>query len=266
MQTNIIYNQDSAIGLKELPSDSIDCVITSPPYDDIREYNGYSFNFEEISFQLYRVCKNGSTVVWVVNDKVENGSRSLTSFKQAIHFNKLGFNINDVMIYAKKNPMPNLGHNVRYNPSYEFMLILTKGKPKTVNLLEENCYSAGKEYTGKEKWGRNSDGRLRSKDMRGVEIKETRPRNNIWYYGIGSNVSTDVKEHPAVYPLELVIDHILSWTNKGDIVLDCFMGSGTTAIACIQTHRQYIGYEISKEYVDMANKRIMKEPPTLDVW
>lgn len=259
MQKNVIYNQDSAIGLKQLDDESIDCVITSPPYDNLRSYNGFTFDFNKIANELYRVIKKGGLIVWIVSDATINGSETGSSFTQVLYFKQIGFNIHDTMIWEKESfTFPD---EYRYRNTFEYMFILSKGKPKSFNPISDKVNKwAGHKIHGT---SRNWNGNTFIKSNTGSEIKEIGVRNNIWKL---NSVKKNDTGHPAPYPVELVIDHILSWTNKGDIVLDPFMGSGTTAIACIQTHRQYIGFEISKEYVDMANKRIMKEPPTLDVW
>lgn len=232
---------------------TVDLTVTSPPYDDLRDYNS-NIDFRSISEKLYRITKNGGVVVWVVGDKVNNGSKSLTSFKQALIFEKIGFKIYDVIIYEKTSP--SAPHKNRYFNSFEYMFIFTKGKPKTVNLIEDrkNKYAGTKtgNITRREK-----DGSLTSKGTK--TIKELGRRTNVWQYAVGNNKSTTYKKafkHPAIFPEKLAYDHVISWSNKGDLVLDCFMGSGTTGVACKNTNRNFIGIELDEKYFEIAKERI----------
>ena len=243
-------NDDCLSVLVTMRDCSIDMVLTSPPYDDLRAYNGYSFNFEEIAKELYRVLKDGGVMVWVVNDAVKNGSESGTSFKQALYFKDIGFNLHDTMIFAKNNPIPQ-NHN-RYEQCFEYMFVLSKGKPKTFNPIRVPTKNAGAEF----EWGNRKTilddkqcRRHRNSDVR--KVNDTKIHNNIFYYSIGGSKTG----HPAVFPLQLAVDHIVTWSNKGDIVLDPFMGSGTTGLACVQNNRHFIGIEISDKYVQIAKER-----------
>lgn len=233
--------------MKQISDNSIDLIVTSPPYDDLRIYNGYHFDFENIAKELYRITKDGGVVVWNVNDKTKNGTKSLTSFKQAIIFNDIGFNINDVMIWKKTNPMPQV-KQPRYNQCFEYMFIFSKGKPKTFNPIMVDCKSADKQY--KSTCKKITQGKERV--YKEFNINKQKVSDNIWEFAVSQNKTN----HPAVFPLELPLKHILSWTNENDIVLDPFMGSGTTMIACVKTNRHYIGFDISKEYYDIASERI----------
>lgn len=249
---NKIINGDSSEILYELPSKSVDLVITSPPYSDLRKYDGVgkTWNenrFREIAVGLYDVLKDGGVVVWIVNDKTEKGSKSLVSFQQALYFQKIGFNVNDVMIWQKPNYMPQISQP-RYSDCFEYMFIFSKGKPKTFNPLKIPCKCAGQEYKSTTKNMGGENGRT----YKEFNINKEKVKPNIWEIAVAKNKT----KHPAVFPEQLVIDHILSWSNEGDIVLDAFMGSGTTALACIKTNRKYIGIELNKEYVDLAEERI----------
>lgn len=257
---NNIINSDCLDGLKKnVPKNSIDLTVTSPPYDDLRKYKGYSFDFEGIAQELYRVTKTGGVVVWVVGDSTTNGSESGTSFKQALKFMEIGFNLHDTMIYKKNtSSFPARRDSKRYTQIFEYMFVFTKGKIKTGNLI---CDKENKWY-GHKNWGRNTH---RNKYGELVETKDIKPvpkyspRNNIWRYVVGGGYGQKDKKaykHPATFPTDLAKDHILSWSNKGDVVLDPFMGSGTTAIACLELDRKYIGFEISEEYCDLINLRI----------
>ena len=257
VELNKIYNMDCLEGMKSIiPDNYIDLTITSPPYDNLRSYKGYSFDFENIAKELYRITKNGGIVVWIVGDSTLKGSETGTSFKQALYFKEIGFNLHDTMIYAKNNPIP-LNHN-RYEQQFEYMFILSKGKPKTFNPIKVPTRTAGST--------RNRNPNARSSDKDGVRhrneitiTKSDKVKNNIWFYSVGKNQSSKdefASKHPAIFPEQLAEDHILSWSNEGDIVFDPFMGSGTTAKMGILNNRHYIGFEISEEFLNIALQRI----------
>lgn len=243
--------------LKELPNDCIDCVITSPPYDDLRNYNNtckWNFDiFQQIAKELYRVVKTGGVIIWVVGDKTKNSSESGTSFTQALYFKELGFNIHDTMIYRKLNYTP-LTHN-RYEQEFEYMFCFSKGKPKTFNPIKIPCKYAGTETWGKSSYYKTDNGELTSKPK--TVINETKIKGNIFEYRTGSTQTGKIK-HPAMFPLDLAKDQIMSWTNEEDVVLDIFMGSGTTGVACKELNRNFIGIEIVEQYFDIAKQRIEK--------
>jgi site-specific DNA-methyltransferase (adenine-specific) len=250
-------------GMKTLEDEVIDLCVTSPPYDDLRSYNDSSaWNFQTfkgVAEQLYRVMKVGGVVVWVVGDATVKGSETGSSFRQALHFMDLGFVLHDTMIYEKNgSPFPARRDGNRYSQVFEYMFILSKKtKPKTAHLLcDKPNRWAGYTHFGK--------GTIRTKDGELVErnikpIPEFSPRNNIWKYNTGKNYSSKdaaAFEHPAIYPESLARDHILTWSDEGDLILDPFMGSGTTAVCCIETNRNYIGFEIDQTYYDVCNRRI----------
>ena len=254
-QINKIHNIDCVEGMKLLESESIDLVVTSPPYDNLRTYNGFNFDFESTAKELVRVLKKGGVIVWVVGDQTTNGSESGTSFKQALYFMSLGLNLHDTMIYAKSSA--SFPETTRYYQVFEYMFILSKGVPKTINLLNDKKNKwGGSTSFGKSSY-REKDGSLTTKNK--IQVKENGIRNNVWEYSNGQGYSSKDKiafEHPAIFPEQLASDHIYSWSNEGDIVLDPFMGSGTTAKMALLLNRKFIGFEISKEYCDIANKRI----------
>ena len=250
MEPNKIYCENCLDTMARMPDNFLDLTVTSPPYDNLRTYNGYEFDFESIARELYSVTKLGGVVVWVVGDATIKGCETGTSFKQALYFKEIGFNLHDTMIYRKANPVP-LTHN-RYEQEFEYMFIFSKGKPKTFNPIKENCKTSGL-YTHRRKAGRVKENSLRARD----EITKTKTdkiKYNIWTYPVG--VKTDNGSHPATFPEKLAEDHILSWSNEGDIVYDPFMGSGTTAKMAMLNKRNYIGSEISEEYVKIAEKRL----------
>jgi site-specific DNA-methyltransferase (adenine-specific) len=251
MELNRIYNESNLETMARMPDNFIDLTVTSPPYDGLRDYNGYSFPFEDIAKELFRVTKQGGVVVWVVGDSTINGSESLTSFKQALYFvEKCGFYLHDTMIYQKNSyPFP---PSNRYFPVFEYMFVFSKGIPKTTNLKTvPTIHKVGAKTT------RQQDGTLEK--MKYETGKETRIKENVWVYECGSSKSTTDNiafKHPAIYPEKLVRDHIYSWSNENDLVYDPFMGSGTTAKMAHLQKRNWIGSEISSEYVDLANKRL----------
>jgi len=247
MKTNTIITGDSAEVLKSFPDGCIDLSVQSPPYDNLRDYKGFTFNFEVIARELYRVTKDGGVCVWVVGDATVDGSESGTSFKQALYFIECGFNLHDTMIYEKAGTLPSSN---RYTQEFEFMFVFSKGVPKTFNPIMDRKNKWGGEKTFGKSSFRDKDGSLKVSGQR--EVNKIGKRSNIWRYanGYGFGQSDDIAyKHPATYPEALVSDHILSWSNEGDIVLDCFAGSGTTLKKAKELQRQYIGIEISPEYV-----------------
>jgi DNA modification methylase len=238
---------DAAERLKEIPEGSVDLTLTSPPYDNLRRYNGYSFDFKTIAAELFRVTKDGGVVVWIVADATVNGSESGTSFRQALNFKAIGFNLHDTMIYSKANYVP-LTHN-RYEQQFEFMFVLSKGKPVTFNGIRME--SKGSVRTGSRYYELDGSSRARNSPPTG-NLEKLRP--NIWAYSIGRNRGIG---HPAVFPEQLAADHILSWSNPGDTVLDPFLGSGTTGKMAVLAGRKFIGIELSEQYLnDIARPRI----------
>ncbi|MDD4847816.1 MAG: site-specific DNA-methyltransferase [Bacteroidales bacterium] len=257
-EINNIYNVDCLEGMRSLPECCIDLVVTSPPYDNLRNYNGYSFDFEEISRELYRVMKKGGVVVWVVGDKIKNGDRTLTSFKQCLYFQEIGFNVHDVMIYKKKNT-PFMRSNA-YTNCYEFMFIFSKEKVATFNPLKTKTARSGFEKLVSNK---KADG-INNKVV--AELKEEKTLTNIWEYAVGLGGSTNDKiafQHTAIFPEKLAQDHILSWTNEGDLVFDPMSGSGTTCKMAKLNNRNFLGMEISKEYTELSVKRLSMIQPRL---
>lgn len=254
MELNKIYNENCLATMSKMPDGFLDMTCTSPPYDNLRVYAGesqWTFElFQEIARELFRVTKQGGVVVWVVGDATVNGSETGTSFKQALYFKEIGFNLHDTMIYLKDAlQFPDA---TRYGQVFEYSFILSKGSPKTFKpLRDRRNVSFGRVVTGT---ARNADGSTRRASCYGQEIAEYGMRFNVWM--IPSVKGNGETSHPATFPESLAKDHILSWSNENDIVYDPFMGSGTTAKAAHQLKRQWIGSEISEEYVELANKRL----------
>jgi len=258
LPVNQIICGDCVELMKEIPDDFIDLTVTSPPYDNLRNYNNeVTWNFEkfkEIAKELFRITKPGGVVVWVVGDATIKGSETGTSFRQALYFKEIGFNLHDTMIYGKNESLP-LNSN-RYEPVFEYMFVFSKGKPKSVNKLTEPCKNAGRKGGGTY---RDVDGKMKHKKGAGKPVKDTKIKGNIWFYDVGNYKTTKDKyayKHPAIFPEQLANDHIISWSNPGDLVLDPFVGSGTTAKMALLNGRNYIGIDISEEYCEIARKRI----------
>jgi len=248
--------------LKHIKTESIDMVLTSPPYDNLRSYHNCTWNFDifkEIAKELSRVIKKGGVIVWIVSDATIQGSESGSSFKQALYFKELGLRLHDTMIWNKLNSTYASGiHSVRYTNVFEYMFILSKGRPKTINLIKDKINkTAGKSLIYNTTRMRQIDG----KDVRDTLYKKIKItdkfgiRFNIWdiCQARGNKIA---HKHPAIFPEKLAEDHIITWSNKGDIVLDCFAGSGTNLKMAKKLGRRYVGIELNKEYIDIINKRL----------
>lgn len=250
---NIAYNMDCLDGMKHLDDCCIDLTVTSPPYDNIRDYNGFSFDWQKTIKELYRITKDGGVVVWIVSDQTVNGSETGTSFHQALYAMECGFNLHDTMIWEKESCA--FPESTRYYPNFEYMFVWSKGKPKAFNPIEDrqNLWGGTKVHGT----FRNADGSLRERSSTWKEVvcKEYGCRFNVWRINTEKQNKTG---HPAVFPFDLARDHIISWSNEGDTVLDPFLGSGTTRLAAHDMNRNFIGYEISKEYFDKQEERYQR--------
>jgi len=246
MFDNVLFNEDCLVTMGSMPDGVVDLVVTSPPYDNLRTYNGFSFDFDSVVSELFRVVKDGGVVVWVVGDATVNGSETGTSFRQALKFMDVGFNLHDTMIWEKTGRLPTQD---RYYAVFEYMFIFSKGKPAAMNFICDH-----KNVNG---------GVVQRKDSvinKGSNVKgegsfvraEFSRRPNIWKVHVGRNKTG----HPAVFPEQLASDHIVSWSNVGDLVYDPFMGSGTTAKMALLNDRRFVGSEISGEYCLIAAERI----------
>ncbi len=247
----MLYHGDCVDIMKNFADNSIDLTITSPPYDNLRNYNGYSFDYRWVAQELFRVTTQGGVVIWIVGDSIKDGSETLTSFQQALYFKQIGFNVHDTMIWEKANfstPSTN-----RYHQIFEYMFGFSKGKPKTFNPILDHPNKYGQCF------GKNT---YRQKDGSFKELPKGKPRKfgmrtNIWRMNtVGQEMIGKVPPHPAMFPEQLVNDHILTWSNENDIVLDPMMGSGTTGKVAKLLNREFIGIEISEEYLNLARERI----------
>ena len=257
IELNKFYIGESVQFMKDnIPDNFVDLTVTSPPYLDLRDYKGFIFDFESMAKEIYRITKNGGMLVWVVGDKVINKSETLIPFEQALYFKSIGFRMHDTMIYEKStSPFP---ESKRYNQMFEYMFVLVKGDINTFNPIKIPC----KSYTGRKP---KKDGGYRQKDgsfkLANYETrKSTKTKGNIWRYNIGMNQTTKDKiafKHPAQFPEALANDHILSWSNEGDIILDPMCGAGTTCKMAWLNNRKFIGIDMSEEYInDICKPRL----------
>ena len=247
-----LYHGDCLEIMKELPNNFIDMTITSPPYDNLRNYNNtlnWNFDiFKNIAEELYNITKVGGVVVWIVGDKTINGSETGSSFKQALYFKEIGFNLHDTMIYQKKDYIP-LTHN-RYEQEFEYMFCFSKGKPNTFNPIKIKTKNSGKTVKNASYYKTDND---QTTVVKEYKVKNTKIKGNIFLYSVGRNRKI---KHPAMFPKDLVKDMINTWTNKKDLVLDCFMGSGTSGLVAKELQRDFIGIEIVEDYYKLAKNRI----------
>lgn len=254
MLDKIVTGDNVRLMRRCIPDNSIDLTVTSPPYDNLRDYDGYSWDFPAVAGELYRVTRPGGVVVWVVGDATVNGSETGSSFRQALCFMGLGFNC-ETMIYDTGQQGAKGSHDF-YWQQFEFMFVFTKGRPSTVNRIRDhkNKYAGTKNTsTRRQKDGSRADERFVTPEMS--------VRGNVWYYPTGYGVSSPDKitfEHPAPFPESLARDHIISWSNPGDIVFDPFVGSGTTCKMAHLLDRRFIGIEVSERYAAIARERVRR--------
>ena len=259
-----IINENAATALQRFPPNSIALTVTSPPYDEMRDYQGYTFDaaaLVSIITQLHRVTKPGGVVVWIIGDSVKNGSESGNSFRQALLFMENGFKLHDTMIYEKNtSAFPAKHAGTRYTQIFEYMFVFCKGKIATANLI---CDKSNK-WAGYTNWGKNTTRKKNGELQETSDIKpvpDFSPRNNIWHYNVGKGFNSSDKEsheHPAIFPEKLAEDHIMTWSNECDTVLDPFSGSGTTCKMAKKNKRRYIGIDISEKYCALAERILAK--------
>lgn len=244
--------------LGQLPRECIDLVVTSPPYDDRRTYGGHScWDFYGVSWQLKRVLKPGGVIVWVVADATKDGSETGTSMEQALHFKRLGLSLHDTMIWQKETPIP-MNHN-RYQQMWEYMFVFCNGKPKAFNGKREACRNFGRRFSCSKQ--RGVGGEIKEFSTQNP-VKETKLIGNVWGVQTGYMKATKdliAYEHPAIFPDSIAVDHIATWSNPGDVVLDPFTGSGTTCKAAKHLGRRFIGFEINPDYCRIAEARLAQE-------
>jgi len=244
--------------IKTFKKNSIDLTVTSPPYDNLKNYKKtidcWTFKeFKKIANELYRVTKEHGVVVWVVCDATLNGSETGSSFRQVLYFKKIGFNIHDTMIYSKYPIIPL--ENPRQMNIFEYMFVLSKGKVKTFNpRLKKSANLSNRTQNYKN---------LHTPEQEVTQYKKSKKRkkyktdSNIWQYNIAKTIHT--KDHPATFPIELALDHILTWTNEEAVIFDPFMGSGTVGMASVLTNRKFKGTERVSDFFDLSLRNIKSE-------
>jgi DNA modification methylase len=276
MNINCIYNEDNLITMSRMDSETVDLTVTSPPYDNLRDYKGFPVydlkRHRKTAKELFRITKPGGVVCWVVNDGTVDADKSGTSFRQALLFKKAGFKLNDTIIYEKDGVFGQFEN--RYYPIFEYIFILTKGRNKTFNPIVDRknneSYNTTGSFSGKngvvkKKMKREKNGLLTERILK-HNPEPFGKRYNIWRYNTGfmkTTVDAFSYEHPAMFPEKLAKDCIYTWSNPGDLVYDPFMGAGTVAKSCIELKRNYIGSEISSEYIEIINKRVKNSQPGL---
>lgn len=252
-----VHQNDCINHIKQMADEVIDLTITSPPYDDLRFYGGNkppTIDYKTLASELLRATKPGGVCVWIVADQTKKGSETLSSFRQAILFQEAGWNVHDTMIWHKDTAtMPD---RTRYNQVFEYMFVFSKGKPKTFSPIEDRRNKwAGTKVHGTY---RNAQGEpvKRGGSWSEKVISEFGKRNNVW--GIPGEKSNKTG-HPAVFPERLVHDHLVSWSNAGDLVFDPFTGSGTTGVVAVREGRKFQGVELNPEYARLADERVEAE-------
>ena len=254
MIQNAIIKGDCLDVMAEFEPMSVDMIITSPPYDNLRTYDGYSFPFEKIAVELVRIIREGRVIVWIVADATIRGSETCTSFRQALFFKELGMNLHDTMIFKKRNAIPQI-YRKRYTNEFEYMFVFSKGKIKIHNPIEIPTLHGGlalKSSTYKNfSTGEQKRGKLAK------PVKEKKLKGNIWEYVVGKKkIDQYAKKHPAPFPVALAYDHITSWTDRNEVVLDPMCGSGSACLAAKIAQRRYLGIEISEDYCRIAEERL----------
>ena len=243
--------------MKGIPNDSIDLIVTSPPYGNLRDYGkNWCVCFTQMAYEFWRLLKDGGVVVWVVGDETIDGSETGKSFEQALFFKDIGYKIHDTMIY-QKNTYPFPPSN-RYYQQFEYMFIFSKGKPKTTNI--QKCRTKWQQKEKHSSTTRNRDGT--TSHLKYETGKDYRKMDNIWLFDCGYMRGTKDKEafqHPATFPDKLAERHIISWSNKDDIILDPMCGSGTTCKMAKLNERKFIGIEISEKYCQIAERRLAQD-------
>lgn len=236
--------------IKQVETESVDLVVTSPPYDSLRSYDS-PIDYESLFSELFRVVKKGGVVVCNSDDQTRGGSETMTSFRHALMLREAGFLLNDTMIWHKTNPMPQV-RQPRYRQSFEYMFVFSKGKPSKFHPLTVPCKCAGQSYSSTCK---QITGGKERKDKGQFLINKQKTMDNVWDFAIAQNKTG----RPAVFPVELPLRHIKTWTDEGDLVLDPFCGSGTTGIACKRLNRSFLGFEIDEGFAKMAAKRMEQD-------
>lgn len=254
---NSIYCEDCVNAMKKMPNDCIDLVVTSPPYDAIRNYNGYCFNLHDTGEQIFRVLKEGGIAVMVIQDQTKDFGKSLTSFRTIIDWcDSFGFKLFETVIYRKYGP-EGAWWTYRFRVDHEYMPIFLKGKkPQYFHKegLKVPSKHAGKIMTGS--GSRRTDGTTNPTITR--PINAVKCRGTIWDYLMAGDKDPVKRKHPAPFPDQIPYDFIQCFCPPDGIVLDPFVGSGSTAVSAKRLGRSYIGFDISNEYCQLSEERLSK--------
>jgi site-specific DNA-methyltransferase (adenine-specific) len=255
---NTIQCMDCVEGMKQLPDNCIDLVVTSPPYDEIRTYHGFTYDLHATGKEIYRVLKDGGVAVMVIQDQTKNYGKTLTSFRTIVDWcDNIGFKLFECLIYRKYGA-EGAWWNKRFRVDHEYMPVFLKGKkPQYFNKepLKIPSKWGGKTLTG----GATRLTSGQTLKARPIKINPLKCRGTVWEYLMCGDKNPLKSKHPATFPDQLPIDFIQCFCPPGGIVLDPFMGSGTTAVAAVKLGRNFIGFEISKEYCDIAYQRLELE-------
>jgi site-specific DNA-methyltransferase (adenine-specific) len=255
--TNTIQCMDCVEGMRKLPDNSIDLIVTSPPYDGIRTYNGFSYDLHATGKEIYRILKDGGIAAMVIQDQTKNFGKSLTSFRTTIDWcDNIGFKLFECVIYRKYGP-EEAWWKSRFRVDHEYIPLFLKGeRPHYFNKepLKIPCKHAGKVMTGS--GSRRTDGKTNPTVTR--TINSTKCRGTIWDYLMAGDKDPIKRKHPAPFPDKIPIDIIQCFCPPEGTVVDPFMGCGSTAVAAKKFKRNFIGFEISKEYCNLAYARLKK--------
>lgn len=259
---NTIRCMDCVEGMKSIPDDSIDLVVTSPPYDGLRKYNGFSYDLHATGQEMFRVLKDGAIAAMVIQDQTANFGKTLTSFRTIIDWcDNIGFKLFECVIY-RKHGTEGAWWNQRFRVDHEYIPLFLKGeRPAYFNKepLKVPSKHAGKMMTGS--GNRRTDGTTTATVRRPINLMKC--RGTVWDYLMAGDKDKLKQQHPAVFPDKIPYDLIDCFCPPNGIVLDPFMGSGSTAVAAKRLGRNYLGFDISKEYCTLANKRLTQTSRSL---
>ena len=264
---NTTQCMDCVEGMKRLPDNSIDLMITSPPYDKTRDYAGFDYDLHATGKEVYRLLKDGGIAVMVIQDQTKSYGKTLTSFKMAVDWcENIGFKLFECLIY-RKYAGEGAWWNKRFRVDHEYMPVFLKGKrPQYFNKepLKIPSKWAGKTLTG----GATRLTNGQTLKARPIKINPLKCRGTIWEYLTAGDGSQLKHLHPATYPDKLPYDFIQCFCPKEGVILDPFMGSGTTAISAKKLERNFIGFDISREYCELTKLRLKTEikPAQKTLW
>jgi len=255
---NKIICGDAIEIMKKFPSSSVDIVITSPPYDAVRDYKGFTFDLHATGREIHRVLKDGGVAVMVIQDQTKNFGKSLTSFKTIIDWcDSFGFKLFETVIYRKYGA-EGAWWNKRFRVDHEYIPVFLKGeRPRYFNKehLKIPSKHGGKTMTG---GGTRLTNGIRIA-TRSIKINPMKCRGTVWDYLTAGDGSRLKHQHPATFPNQLPYDFISCFAPKNGVVLDPFVGSGTTTVAAKNLGYKYIGIDIAPEYCAIAEKRMKEE-------